>query len=269
MRSSPRQARRMPGAGNVTLPVPREAEQSDLEHCIEKATAALLSEQRPDGHWVYELEADATIPAEYVLLVHYLGETPNLELEKKIGIYLRRIRGAHGGWSLFHDGAFDISATLKAYFALKMIGDSPDAPHMVEARNAILKRGGADKTNVFTRFLLALYGECPWSSVPTIPVELMLVPRWFPIHLLKMSYWARTVLVPLLVLSVLRPVARNPRGVHISELFVSGHAPAARRAPHQSRFWAAFFGALDRFLKLVEPLWPKRMRQRAIKACVA
>ena len=116
-------------------------------------------QQRPDGHWVYELEADATIPAEYVLLVHYLGETPNLELERKIGVYLRRIQGAHGGWPLYHDGAFDISATVKAYFALKMIGDDIDAPHMARAREEILKRGGAIKTNVFTRIQLALYGQ--------------------------------------------------------------------------------------------------------------
>ena len=99
--------------------------------------SSILRDQKPDGHWVYELEADATIPAEYVLLVHYLGETPNLDLERKIGIYLRRIRGSHGGWPLFHGGAFDISATVKAYFALKMIGDDPDAPHMREAREAI------------------------------------------------------------------------------------------------------------------------------------
>jgi squalene-hopene/tetraprenyl-beta-curcumene cyclase len=241
----------------------------DLDAAIASAAQALFQQQRADGHWVFELEADATIPAEYVLLVHYLGETPNLELEGKIGNYLRRIRGSHGGWPLFHGGAFDISATVKAYFALKTIGDDPDAPHMREAREAILARGGADKANVFTRFLLALYGECPWSAVPTVPVELILLPRWFPIHLSKMSYWARTVLVPLLVLAALKPVARNPRGIHVKELFAAQSASAQRRAPHQSRYWSAFFGLLDRGLKLYEPFWPKKTRQRAIQACVA
>src|ERR1700752_1247909 len=105
-----------------------------IENAISRATGALLEQQRSDGHWVFELEADATIPSEYVLLVHYLGETPDLELERKIGVYLRRIQGEHGGWPLFHDGAFDISATVKAYYALKMIGDATDAPHMVRAR---------------------------------------------------------------------------------------------------------------------------------------
>src|SRR6188768_434541 len=163
-----------------------------LESTIRSATDAILAQQKSDGHWVYELEADATIPAEYVLLVHYLAETPNLELERKIGNYLRRIQGAHGGWPLYHEGAFDISATVKAYFALKMIGDDIETPHMVRARDAIKARGGAIKANVFTRILLALYGETSWSNIPTIPPELILLPRWFPVHLSKMSYWART-----------------------------------------------------------------------------
>jgi squalene-hopene/tetraprenyl-beta-curcumene cyclase len=243
--------------------------EADLSQAINAAAKALFAGQREDGHWVFELEADATIPAEYILFVHYLGETPDLELERKIGVYLRRIRGAHGGWPLFHGGAFDISATVKAYFALKMIGDSPDAPHMAEARQAILAHGGAGRANVFTRFLLALYGESPWGAVPNVPVELILLPRWFPIHLSKMSYWARTVLVPLLVLAALKPKAKNPRGVRIPELFAPHGASAPRRAAHQNRYWAAFFGALDVALKAFEPYWPKRTRKRAIDEAVA
>src|SRR6201995_1475872 len=107
---------------------------TEVEGPIRAATDAILAQQKPDGHWVYELEADATIPAEYILLVHYLAEEPNLELERKIGNYLRRIQGAHGGWPLYHAGPADISATVKAYFALKMVGDDIDAPHMVLAR---------------------------------------------------------------------------------------------------------------------------------------
>jgi squalene-hopene/tetraprenyl-beta-curcumene cyclase len=239
-----------------------------VEGIIASATAALLKQQRSDGHWVFELEADATIPAEYVLLVHYLGEPPNLELERKIGNYLRRIQGEHGGWPLFHDGPFDVSATVKAYFALKMIGDSPDALHMTRAREALLAHGGADKANVFTRIQLALYGDTSWNNTPTVPAELILLPRWFPIHLSKMSYWARTVIVPLLVLQALKPMARNPRNVHVPELFVPAGTHASQRAPHQSRAWAAFFGALDRLLKLAEPVWPKGLRKRAIDRCL-
>jgi len=242
---------------------------AEVEGAIRAATDAILAQQRPDGHWVYELEADATIPAEYVLLVHYLAEPPNLELERKIGAYLRRIQGAHGGWPLYHEGAFDISATVKAYFALKMIGDDIDAPHMKRAREAIHARGGAIKVNVFTRILLALYGETAWANVPTVPVELILLPRWFPIHLSKMSYWARTVIVPLLVLAAKRPLARNPRGVHVAELFVPGVPAASPRAPHQNAGWSAFFTALDWGLKCFEPFWPKALRARAIEKCRA
>src|SRR5215471_6977508 len=122
---------------DLAKPMIHEHEQ-DLDFAIDLAAGALFQQQRADGHWVFELEADATIPSEYVLLVHYLGEAPDLGLESKIGAYLRRIRGAHGGWPLHHGGPFDISATVKAYFALKMIGDLPNTPHMVEAREAIL-----------------------------------------------------------------------------------------------------------------------------------
>jgi len=239
-----------------------------VDALIRNATDALLKEQRTDGHWVYELEADATIPAEYVLLVHYLAETPNLDLERKIGVYLRRIQGGHGGWPLYHSGALDISATVKAYFALKMIGDSPDAPHMKRAREAVLARGGADKANVFTRILLALYGQTAWNNVPTVPVELILLPRWFPVHLSKMSYWARTVIVPLLVLAAKKPLARNPRGIQIRELFLPHGKVASKRAPHQKWHWSVFFGALDVVLKWFEPFWPKKLRARAIDECV-
>src|ERR1044072_5830501 len=189
-----------------------------LERRIGAATDAILAEQQPDGHWVYELEADATIPPEYVLMVHYFAEAPNLELERKIGVYLRRIQGAHGGWPLFHEGDFDMSASVKAYFALKMIGDDINAPHMKRARDAILSRGGGIKSNVFTRALLSLFGVLRWNSVPVMPVEIMLLPKWFPFHLDKVSYWARTVIVPLLVLQALKPKALNPRGVTIDEL---------------------------------------------------
>src|SRR5947208_2524841 len=146
--------------------------ESVIESAITEATSALLGQQRTDGHWVFELEADATIPAEYVLLQHFLGEPAAPEIEAKIAVYLRRIQGGHGGWPLFHDGAFNISASVKAYFALKTIGDSPDADHMRRARTAILAHGGAAASNVFTRCLLALFGA--------LDVVLRIAEPWFP-----------------------------------------------------------------------------------------
>ena len=227
--------------------------------------------QREDGHWCFELEADATIPSEYVLLRHFRGEQPDLELERLIAVYLRRIQGDHGGWPIFHAGAFDISASVKAYFALKMIGDDPEAPHMRRAREAILAHGGAAKSNVFTRFLLALYGAIPWSGVPAMPVEIMLLPRWFPFHLDKVSYWARTVLVPLLVLQALKPRAANPRGVKIAELFTAP-PETVRKWPtgaHQAWLGVKIFGAIDWLLKRAEPFFPASVRRRAIDAAAA
>lgn len=130
-------------------------EGDDVTRAIEGAHAALGKRQKDDGHWVFELEADATIPAEYVLLEHYLDRIDQ-EKQNKIGVYLRRIQGEHSGWPLYFGGGFDLSATVKAYFALKAIGDSIDAPHMRRAREAILDHGGAARSNVFTRIQLAL-----------------------------------------------------------------------------------------------------------------
>lgn len=239
-----------------------------LDAAIERAAAALAEAQRPDGHWVFELEADATIPAEYVLLRHYLGEPVDADLEARIGRYLRRIQSSdHHGWSLFHDGGFDVSATVKAYYALKMIGDDPDADHMARARAAVLAAGGAETVNVFTRIQLALFAAGPWSAVPTMPPEIILLPRWFPIHLSKMSYWARTVVVPLLVLCAARPVARNALGVKVDELYTGRKVRPGTKAADPKWLWTAGFNGLDRVLKAADGLWPKRLRARAIRTC--
>ena len=240
-----------------------------LDDAVAAARAALLGRQQADGHWVFELEADATIPAEFVLLEHFLDRI-DPALEAKIGNYLRGIQGKHGGWPLFHDGAFNLSASVKAYFALKMLGDDPDAAHMRRARAAILAAGGAARTNVFTRAQLALFGEVPWRAVPAMPVEIMLLPAWFPFNLDRISYWSRTVLVPLLVLMALRPQARNPRGVHVDELFT---VPAEQvrdwiRGPYRSR-WGRLFAGLDRVLQATQPLFRGPLRRRAIRQAQA
>lgn len=259
-----------PGVDAPSAQPRRRAEQGVDAH-IDAAAGALLNQQREDGHWVFELEADATIPAEYILLRHHLGEPADPSLEARIAAYLRRIQGAHGGWPLFHDGAFNISASVKAYFALKMMGDDPEAGHMRRAREAILADGGAAGCNVFTRVLLALYGVISWRAVPVMPVEIMLLPRWFPFHLSKVSYWARTVMVPLLVLQCLKPRARNPKGVGIDELFIKPPhtlgAPA--KAPHQAWSWYMLFQGIDRMLRVAEPWMPAGPRQRAIDKAVA
>jgi squalene-hopene/tetraprenyl-beta-curcumene cyclase len=234
---------------------------AELERAIAGAMAALLAQQRDDGHWVFELEADATIPAEYILLQHYLDEIDD-EVQAALADHLRAIQAEHGGWPLFHAGAFDLSTSVKAYFALKAAGDSPEAPHMARARAAILKHGGAAHCNVFTRILLALFGELTWPAVPVMPVEIMLLPRWFPFHLSKVSYWSRTVIAPLLVLMAKKPRARNPRRITVRELFEGGTQVEPPRA--KGSIWAALFNGLDSALRVIEPLLPERTRARAI-----
>ena len=240
----------------------------DLETAIARADQALRGHQKTDGHWVFELEADATIPAEYVLLEHYLDRIDD-ELQARIGVYLRRIQGDHGGWPLYHGGAFNISASVKAYFALKAIGDDPAAPHMARARKAILAAGGAERSNVFTRVQLALFGEVPWRAVPVMPVEIMALPKWFPFHLLKISYWSRTVVVPLLVLMALKPRARNPRGITVPELFATPPDQITDwiRGPYRSG-WGRFFKTVDAVMQRAEPRFSKEKRQKHIEEAV-
>ena len=175
------------GFGGAVARVADPADATDpLDVAIDRAASTLRSEQAPDGYWCYELEADATIPAEYVLMMHYMGEI-DTGLEAKIGHYLRARQDDSGGWPLYPGGDLDVSCTVKVYFALKLIGDDPQAPHMERAREAVLARGGAVKANVFTHITLALFGEIPWRGVPFIPVEIMLLPAWFPFHIRKVS----------------------------------------------------------------------------------
>ncbi|WP_413776379.1 squalene--hopene cyclase [Rhodopseudomonas sp. P2A-2r] len=248
-----------------------EVERATLDASIASAKHGLLSFQQPDGHWVFELEADVTIPSEYVLLRHYLAEPVDHELQRKIGNYIRRTQGTHGGWALVQDGAFDMSASVKAYFALKMMGVDPNEPCMAKAREAIRSRGGAIHVNVFTRFMLSMFGVLTWKSVPVLPVEIMLLPFWFPFHLNKISYWARTTIVPLMVLAALKPRAQNLGEIDIRELFLQDPKLIGRtpRAPHQNRALFAFFSGIDIVLRATEPYFPKRLRARAMAKAVA
>lgn len=239
-----------------------------IDATIDEARSWLAGQQDSDGHWAFELEADATIPSEYILLNHYLDEVDD-ETESKLVNYLKETQGDHGGWPLYHDGDFNLSASVKAYYALKLTGEDTDQPYMRWARKAILEHGGAAKANVFTRFALALFGQVPWRAVPVIRVEALLLPKWSPFHIDKVSYWSRTVMVPLKILAVLKPRARNPRGVDIRELFVK---PA-----HEQRFYLSnptgkFMGwvmlGVDYAARVVLPFMPKFREKKAIEKAV-
>ena len=191
-----------------------------INQSIEKAVEALISQQHQTGYWCFELEADCTIPAEYIMMMHFMDEIDEV-LQIKLTTYIRSHQNADGGWPLYNGGQSDISCSVKAYYALKLAGDKPSDEHMLKAKDLIISLGGAAKANVFTRIALAMFQQIPWRGVPFIPVEIMLFPSWFPFHLLKVSYWSRTVMVPLFILCSLKAKARNPLGIGIEELFVT------------------------------------------------
>jgi squalene-hopene/tetraprenyl-beta-curcumene cyclase len=254
----------MSGEGTVEklFPLPG-AGGSSIGRAISSAREALIARQHQSGHWLFELEADCTIPAEFILMMHFLDEIDG-SLQGKLAAFLRQRQADHGGWPLYHGGRFDLSASVKAYYALKLAGDNPQAAHMARARSAILAHGGAARANVFTRLCLAMFGQLPWRGVPYIPVEIMLLPKWFPFHLDKVSYWSRTVMVPLFVLCSLRVQAKNPRAVNIRELFTVDpqlEPDYFRRGGFTNRA----FLLLDRIGRLIDPLVPRRLRARALK----
>ncbi len=238
-----------------------------LDRAIEAARDALIRRQSAEGYWLYELEADCTIPAEYIMMMHFMDEIDEA-LERKIAVYLRAHQMQNGGWPLYHGGELNMSCSVKAYYALKLAGDDPGAPHMVRAREAILERGGAARSNVFTRIALALFGQLPWRAVPYIPVEIMLLPRWFFFHLDKVSYWSRTVMVPLFILCTRKPLAKNPRQVGIRELFTvppENERDYFRDSRTQGGFLGQVFLALDHVTRYIDPLIPRAMRERATR----
>jgi squalene-hopene/tetraprenyl-beta-curcumene cyclase len=236
---------------------------SSLNAAIERAQAKLLSLQNASGYWVFELEADCTIPAEYIMMMHYLDDI-NEELQAKMAVYLRNRQSADGSYPLFTGGPGDISCSVKVYYALKMAGDSIDAEHMNKLRHWILGQGGAARANVFTRIALAIFEQIPWRGVPYIPVEIMLFPSWFPFHLDKVSYWSRTVMVPLFILCTLKAKAKNPHQVHVLELFVVHPDEERHYFPERTLLNKVFLG-LDKLGRITRPLIPERMHKLAIE----
>ncbi len=240
------------------------ATKASPEGALGRARKALLSLQKEDGHWCFPLEADCTITSEYILMMHFMDDV-DVGLEIKLARFIREQQGSeHGGWALYFGGQIDLSCTIKAYYALKIVGDSPDAPHMVRARTAILAHGGAARANSFTRILLAMWGQMPWRGVPFMPVEVILLPSWFPFHLSKIAYWSRTVTVPLTILYSLKVQSANPRKIGIPELFTVPAEDEHDYFPVRSTLNRVFL-MIERTARLFEPLIPQSLRRVALK----
>jgi squalene-hopene/tetraprenyl-beta-curcumene cyclase len=247
---------------------------SEVDHAISRARDVLLATQAPDGHWVGEAEANSTITSEYLLLCHLLDRVDR-ERETKMVRYLRERQLADGGYSLYDGGSANLSATIKAYFAMKVAGVSVDDPAMAAARALIRERGGPVQADVFTKILLALFGEYDWRGVPSMPVEIMLLPRWSFFNLLEVSYWSRTVIVPLLILMDSKPVMRLPESCRLDELWPVPREHASLRFPRIPRpfspkrfIWKNLFIGVDDALKGWERLGPRPFRGRAIEAAL-
>jgi squalene-hopene/tetraprenyl-beta-curcumene cyclase len=237
-----------------------------LEAVLQRGLDALLAQQDPAGFWVHELEADATITSEYLLLRRWLGN-PDTAREAKAARHLLSLQLPDGGWPIYANGPANISATVKAYFALKMAGYSPAHPALARACRRVRDLGGITEVNVFTRILLALFGELDWKGVPCMPVEIMLLPSWFYFNLYEISYWSRTVLIPLLIIFAHRPVRPAPAHAHLDELYLVPRDEADLSFPRDAETftWRNFFLFVDRCLRLHDRLVRQPFRQRAIR----
>jgi len=242
---------------------------SGLENAINRGADHLLSLQAKSGYWLGELEADSTLESDYIYYLYVLGKAEPARIAK-LATYVRRKQLADGGWNIYPGGPSELNATCKAYFALKLVGDNPKSAHMVKARETVLRLGGLEKSNSYVRFYLALAGALGWEMVPAILPEMMLLPNWFYLNIYEMSSWTRGIVIPMAILSALRPDFRLPEHARVDELFVDpSHKESAFDWSDSLISWRNFFLAADRAMKLYEKLPWKPLRNRALREAKA
>ncbi len=230
----------------------------------------LLSRQHPDGHWRGPLEGDSILESEYLILLAWAGRIDGRYADRVRAVAARilDLQLVDGGWAIHPGGAVDVSASVKAYLALKAVGQSADTEPMRRARKAISRSGGPWAVNSFTRFYLALVGQMSYDACPAVPPEMVLLPSWFPINLGSVSAWSRTMIVPLSLMWAFKPVRPLPPDRGIAELFADARAAgcgATRLGP--DGWWASFFRGIDSAIKLLERLGIAPLRRRAVAAC--
>jgi squalene-hopene/tetraprenyl-beta-curcumene cyclase len=255
----------------VSVPEPRDQDWAEeVAAAMDRGRTGLIARQNPDGHWVGELEGDTILESEFILLLAFLGKHDDPRV-KRAANYLRTKQLSVGGWPNYPGGPAEVSVSVKAYFALKIAGDSATEPHMVRAAEVIRNLGGAEATNSFTRFYLALLGQLPYAACPSVPVELMLLPRWFFFNIYAMSAWSRTIFVPLSVVDAFKPVTRLPESMHIRELFLDPpETPRWPAKPTKKWFsWTNFFLGIDWILKKLGQFRLTPFRQFAARKAVA
>ncbi len=238
---------------------------SPLDKGIERTRDFFLREQLPDGYWWAELESNVTISAEYVMLFHFLGMVDR-ERERKLANYILAKQTSEGFWSLWHNGPGDLSTTIEAYFALKLAGYSADHPAMAKARAFVLANGGIIKARVFTKIFLALFGEFAWFGVPSMPIELMLLPDWAYFNMYEFSSWSRATIIPLSVVMSERPVRKLPPRAQVQELFVRPPRPTDYTITREDGLftWKNFFIGADHLIKVYESSPIRPFKKRAV-----
>ncbi len=250
-----------------TLPEPplrdADGEQAGLTTAVDRAMAALLAKQGPAGYWVGELQGDSILESEYLLLKFILEQEDDPELPL-IANYLRSLQQADGGWSMYPGGASDLSGSVKAYFALKLMGDDPQSPHMRAGREACIRLGGAEQCNSFSNFYLAALGQIPYEACPNIPPEIVCLPRWAYFNLYAVSAWTRTMILPLAIVSTLRPVRKLRPEQRIDELFTGGERPI-RPLEGLPKSWREIFLLIDSVLKRYHALPAHLFRKQALR----
>jgi len=247
---------------------PRESYRG-AEHALAKAKAHLLSLQRLDGHWCGELQGDSILESEFILLKFILDQDDDDANLPAIANYLRSLQGADGGWAMYPGGNADLSGTVKAYFALKLMGDDPAAPHMVAARDLVRALGGAENCNTFTRFFFAGLGQISYDACPSIPPEVVFFPKWLYFNLYHVSAWTRTMILPLGIVVSLRYTRRRALTAdqRIDELYVDKVAANRLGEPFRGipRTWKQVFLLIDRMLKRYEESPVPTLREKAMK----
>src|SRR5690348_1724383 len=212
------------------------ANDSQIGWAMARAQQNLLRQQKPDGHWCGELFVDSTLCSDYVLYLHWLGEVDR-DIQDRCTEHILRRQLPDGGWNIYYGGPSEINASVKAYFALKLAGYSADLPFMREARANILRMGGIPRVYTFSKLYLALMGQFPWKYLPTIPVEMVLLPTWAPFHIYKMSSWSRAMLIPLAIINHFKPTRVLPGDKQLHELYPLGTEHKDFTLPRDERFF--------------------------------
>ena len=235
-----------------------------VDAAIAASQSYLLSTQNPEGYWWAELESNVSITAEVVLL-HKIWGTDKTRPLYKVETYLRQQQRGHGGWELFYGDGGELSTSVEAYMALKLLGVPETDSAMVRARSFILERGGISRTRIFTKLHLAMLGCYGWSGIPSIPPWVMLLPAAFPVNIYELSSWARGSTVPLLIVFDRKPVFRTNPAITLDELYAEGVDRAKFELPRPDD-WSALFNVLDDTFKLAENLNLVPLRTEGIKA---